>query len=226
MIRKRPVRERAKPSHAPPRNTPRATAKSAPGFGTASRAALYVRVSTDDQRVDLQRDEGTARIRARGWSLVETYADRGVSGTRASRPALDRMLADARAGRFEVLVVWRCDRLFRSLPHMVATLAELNALGIDFVSVTETIDTSTPQGRLLFHLVSAFAQFERDVLVERTRAGLAAARRRGKRIGRPRRFVNVERGAELLASGYSQRAAARELGVGLATFHRAMMRDA
>jgi DNA invertase Pin-like site-specific DNA recombinase len=183
-----------------------------------------VRVSTGEQRTDLQRDEGAARIRDRGWRLVERYEDRGVSGTRASRPELDRMLADARARRFDVLVVWKADRLFRSLVHMVATLEELGALGIDFVSCTESFDTSTPQGRLLFHLVSAFAQFERDVLVERTRAGMAAARRRGSRIGRAPRYVNVERGRDLLASGYSQRAAAAELGVGLGTFQRAIAR--
>jgi DNA invertase Pin-like site-specific DNA recombinase len=105
---------------------------------------------------------------------------------------------------------------------MVNTLAELAALGIDFVSVTESFDTTTPQGRAMLGMNAVFAEYERDMAIERTRAGLEAARRRGAKIGRPRRRVDVERARELVASGFSQRAIARELGVGLGTLHRAM----
>jgi DNA invertase Pin-like site-specific DNA recombinase len=186
------------------------------------RVALYARVSTSDQSTDLQRDEAVRLIASRGWELVETYEDSGVSGTRAGRPGLDAMLAAARRRRFDAIVVWRADRLFRSVHHMVTTLAELGALGVNFVSCTEPFDTSTPTGQLLLHLCAAFAQFERDVLVERTVAGMAAARRRGKRVGRPRRHVDVERARELLAEGRPERAVARELGVGYGTLRRAL----
>jgi DNA invertase Pin-like site-specific DNA recombinase len=184
--------------------------------------ALYARVSTNDQSTALQRDEATQLIANRGWELVETYEDTGVSGTRSRRPGLDAMLAAARRRRFDAIVVWRADRLFRSVHHMVATLAELGAIGVNFVSCTEPFDTSTPAGQLLLHLCAAFAQFERDVLVERTVAGMAAARRRGKRVGRPRRHIDVERVRSLLAQGYAERTVARELGVGYGTLRRAL----
>lgn len=186
------------------------------------RVALYARVSTSDQSTALQRDEATRLIAGRGWELVETYEDAGVSGRRARRPSLDAMLAAARRRRFDAIVVWRADRLFRSVHHMVTTLAELSALGVNFVSCTEPFDTSTPTGQLLLHLCAAFAQFERDVLVERTVAGMAAARRRGKRVGRPRRHVDVDRARALLAEGRAEREVARELGVGYGTLRRAL----
>ena len=189
------------------------------------RAALYTRVSTADQSTALQHDEAARMVAARGWELAATFEDVGVSGAKGRRPGLDALLDSARKRRFDVLVVWRADRLFRSVHHMVATLADLSALGVDFVSCTEPFDTSTPTGRLLFHLCAAFAQFERDVIIERTVAGVAAARRRGKRLGRPRRYVDVERARELLAEGRSQRSVAAELGVGFGTLQRALAVD-
>lgn len=186
------------------------------------RVARYIRVSRSDQRPELQADETAQTIERRGWTLADTYLDQGFSGSRDRRPELDRMLADARRGKFNLLLVWRADRLFRSLRHMVATLDELAALGIDFASVTEPFDTTTPQGRLLLHLVAAFAEFEKGVLVERTRAGIAAARRRGARIGRPPVHVDVARALSLRASGRSLREVARVLGVGAATVCRAI----
>jgi DNA invertase Pin-like site-specific DNA recombinase len=155
------------------------------------RVARYVRVSRSEQNPDLQLDETARVVGARGWYLVETYTDHGVSGSRERRPELDRMLADARRALFDTVLVWRSDRLFRNLRHMVLTIEELAAMHVDFVSVTEPFDTTTPQGRLLLHMVSAFAEFERQILIERTKAGLDAARRRGKRIGRPKAFVDV-----------------------------------
>jgi DNA invertase Pin-like site-specific DNA recombinase len=179
-------------------------------------------VSILDQRPELQADETAEFLGRRGWELADTYLDHGVSGSKERRPELDRMMADARKRRFDVLLVWRSDRLFRSLKQMVVTLDELAALGVDFVSVTEPFDTTTPQGRLLLHLVSAFSEFERGVLIERTRAGMAAARRRGKKIGRPSSQVDTAKVKALRAAGRSFREIARELGVSSATIHRAM----
>jgi DNA invertase Pin-like site-specific DNA recombinase len=186
------------------------------------KVARYIRVSRTDQNPQLQADETERLIRARGWQLTATYLDHGVSGSKDARPELLQMMAAARRGEFKVLIVWKSDRLFRSLRHMVGTIEELAALGVDFCSTTEPFDSTTPQGRLLFHLVSAFAEFERGVLIERTKAGLEAARRRGAKIGRPRVHVDVERAVKLRASGKSLRETARMLGVGAATLHRAL----
>lgn len=184
--------------------------------------ARYIRVSRADQNPQLQADETLRLIENRGWTLNETYRDHGISGSTERRPELARLMADARKGAFKVLIVWRSDRLFRSLKNMVATIEELTALGVDFVSVTEPFDTSTPQGKLLLHLVSAFGEFERQILIERTRAGLDAARRRGARIGRPRVQVDLDRALKLRSAGKSLRETARLLGIGAATLHRAL----
>ncbi len=199
-----------------------------PSQVTASppKAARYLRVSRADQDPRLQADETEHLIERRGWECVDTFVDHGVSGSRSRRPELDRLLNEARLGRFQILVVYRSDRLFRSLRNMVATLDQLAALGVDFVSVTEpTLDSTTPQGRLVLHLTSAFAEFERSLLIERTRDGLAAARRRGSRIGRPRVHVDLQRALELRAQGKSLRSIARELGVGASTVARALRRQ-
>lgn len=187
-----------------------------------TRAVRYIRVSRSDQRPELQSDETEQMIERRGWMLVDTYVDHGVSGSRERRPQLDRLLDDARHGRFDVLVVYKADRLFRSLRHMVVTLDELAALRIAFASATEPFDTTTPSGTLLFHLVSAFAQFERSLLIERTRAGLAAAKRRGVRLGRPSIALDIEKARQLRADGKPLREVARALHVGLGTLHRAL----
>jgi DNA invertase Pin-like site-specific DNA recombinase len=185
-------------------------------------AARYLRVSRADQNPNLQADETLQLIERRGWQLVETYLDHGVSGSKGSRPELDRMLAHARKHRFDTLVVYRADRLFRSLKHMVVTLDELAALSIDFTSATENFDTTNPQGRLLLHLVSAFAEFERGVLIQRVRSGLDAAVRRGTKLGRPRARVDLDRARLLQGRGMSLRAIARELGIGTGTVQRAL----
>jgi DNA invertase Pin-like site-specific DNA recombinase len=190
------------------------------------RAARYLRVSRADQNPALQSDETGRLIAGRGWLMVDTFLDHGVSGAKDRRPELDRLMMAAKRGEFDILVVWRSDRLFRSLKHLVVTVAELSAMGIDFVSVTEPFDTSTRTGRLLLHLVSAFAEFERNVLVERTKSGIEAARRRGAQIGRPRVHVDIERAVVLRAQGRSIRQVARALGCGAATLHRALVEHA
>jgi DNA invertase Pin-like site-specific DNA recombinase len=186
------------------------------------RAARYLRVSRSDQNIDLQADETAGLIDRRGWTLVASFHDQGHSGAKTARPELQRLLAAARRREFDVLVVYRSDRLFRSLTHMVATLDELAALGIAFASTSEPFDSSTPQGKLLLHLVSAFSEFERSVLVERTKAGLDAARRRGRKLGRPTVRVDVLRAIALRSKGLSLQKVAMELGVGVGTLHRAL----
>ncbi len=184
--------------------------------------AVYCRVSRVDQHPELQKDEAHELVRRRGWTLFKTYLDHGISGSKEKRPDLDELLLDAKKGKFDILVVWRSDRLFRSLRHMVNTLAELDAIGISFVSVTEPFDSTTPQGKLLIHLVSAFSEFERQVLIERTKAGLIAAKKRGSPIGRPPVTVDLVRARVLRTEGWSFRKIASDLGVGVATLQRAM----
>jgi DNA invertase Pin-like site-specific DNA recombinase len=163
------------------------------------RVARYLRVSRHDQDTALQDDETGSFGKNRGWRIAETYKDQGISGAKDRRPSLDRMLADARRRKFDLVLVYKADRLFRSLRHMVTTLDELAALGVGFVSVTEPFDTSTPSGKLLLHIVSAMAEFERSLLIERVKSGVAAARRRGARLGRPRARLDMDRLRELRA---------------------------
>jgi DNA invertase Pin-like site-specific DNA recombinase len=148
------------------------------------KVAIYARVSTVDQQPENQLQELRRYVAARGWEPVE-YIDHGISGTRESRPALDRMLKDARRRRIDQVVVWRLDRLGRSLRHLIVTLAELDELQVGFVSINEGIDLGTPAGRLQMHILAAIAEFERGRLVERVRAGLARAKAQGRRLGRP-----------------------------------------
>jgi DNA invertase Pin-like site-specific DNA recombinase len=150
------------------------------------RCAIYARVSTFDQQPENQLAELRRYVAARGWSAFE-YSDQGVSGSKERRPALDRLLADARRRRFDVLVCWRLDRLGRNLRHLVILLEELQALGIAFVSLGEGIDATTPAGKLQMHILAAIAEFERARIAERVRAGLQRARMQGKRLGRPRK---------------------------------------
>jgi DNA invertase Pin-like site-specific DNA recombinase len=148
------------------------------------RAALYGRVSTNDQTAENQFLELRRYAEHRGWSATE-YRDEGVSGLRESRPALDRLVRDAKRRKCDVLLVWRLDRLGRSLKHLIMLLDEFHALGVAFVSLQEGIDATTPAGRLQLHVLGAIAEFERARIVERVRAGLTRARAQGRRLGRP-----------------------------------------
>lgn len=153
----------------------------------------YARVSTDEQNADLQID---ALINA---GCEEIFSDDGVSGSRESRPALDQLLARLQAG--DTLVAWKLDRLGRSLFHLIRLVADLEARGIAFRSLSEAIDTGSASGRLLFHVMGALAEFERALIGERTKAGLAAARQRGRILGRPRKLspCEVQAASDLLA---------------------------
>jgi len=181
------------------------------------KAAVYARVSTLDQEPENQLAELRRYVEARGWTLTE-YVDRGVSGAKDRRPALDQLLADARRRKFDVLVCWRLDRLGRNLKHLVTLLEELQALGVAFVSLGEGIDCTTPAGRLQLHVLAALAEFERSRIAERVRAGLARVRASGRRLGRPRATLaagDIERTASL-----SVREAAGVLGVNPSLVHR------
>jgi len=180
-------------------------------------AAIYARVSTLDQEPENQLQEVRRYVEARGWTARE-YVDRGVSGAKDRRPALDELIKDAKRRRFDVLVVWRLDRLGRNLRHLILLLDELHALGVAFVSLAEGIDATTPAGRLQLHVLGAIAEFERARIQERVRAGLARAKAQGKRLGRPRADVIPDRLQAVAA--LSIRDAATSLGVSTATLKR------
>ena len=181
------------------------------------RAALYARVSTLDQEPENQLAELRRYVAARDWVAIE-YVDQGVSGAKDRRPALDRLVADARRRQVDTVVVWRLDRLGRSLKHLVTLLDEFHAVGVGFVSLGEGIDLHTPAGRPQLHILAALAEFERARIAERVAAGLARARQNGTRLGRPEKVVPES----VLGSvrGLSVREAARRLGVSPATAHR------
>ena len=148
--------------------------------------------------------------------------DRGVSGAKESRPALNRLMRDAHRRKFDVVLVWKLDRFARSLKQLINALAEMEALGIAFVSLRDNLDLSTPSGRLMFQIIGAMAEFERALIQERVRAGLRHARTQGKRLGRPSVHVEANLIRELRARGASLRTIARQLGVGLGTIHRTL----
>lgn len=185
-------------------------------FRIASVNVGYARVSTDDQNLDLQR----AALRAAGCSPV--FEDR-VSGMATQRPGLDQALAHLGAG--DVLVVWRLDRLGRSLPHLIETIHQLGARGAEFRSLTESIDTTTAGGRLYFHMMGALAEFERALIVERTRAGMRAAKARGIKVGRKRALTpaQIRHACQLVEQGESPSAVARSMKVGRSTLYRALI---
>src|SRR5216684_6296035 len=166
--------------------------------------ALYTRVSTGDQSTAMQTDELKAYYVRRGWTISHEYTDT-ASGSKESREGLNRLMADARKRKFDAVLVFRYDRFARSLRQLVNALAEFDALGIHFVSLHEGVDTSTPNGRLVFGIFASIAEFERQLIIARTKSGMQAARARGKRLGRPRKPVDADKVAELRAQGASWR---------------------
>jgi DNA invertase Pin-like site-specific DNA recombinase len=182
--------------------------------GTVLKVALYARVSTVDQEPENQLQELRRYVEARGWTAVE-YVDKGVSGSKDRRPALDQLLRDAKRRKFAVVVCWRLDRLGRNLRHLITLLEEFQALGVAFVSLAEGIDATTPAGKLQMHILGAIAEFERERIRERVLAGLQRARSQGKRLGRPRKVP-----AGIVVPGGSVRAAARVWGVSKSTAAR------
>lgn len=186
--------------------------------------ALYSRVSTSDQNVSLQLREMEAYCVARGWAPIEIFTDEGVSGSKILRPQLNNMMTRVRAGKFTTVVVWRFDRFSRSTTHLLACLEEFRKLDVQFVSVSEQLDTSTPVGRVLFTIIGAFAEFERSVLIERVRSGMAAARAQGRPISRPRLISRLDLHRHR-AAGMAPRKIARELGVHPASVRRILRKE-
>lgn len=182
------------------------------------KAALYARVSTADrQNPEMQLGELRDYCARRDWEIAGEHTDRGISGAKETRRALDRLMADARARRFDAVVVWRFDRFARSTRQLVNALAEFDALGIAFISLHENVDPATPNGRLVFTIFAAIAEFERELIRERVRAGVAAARACGKRLGRPRVRADAKEIMRLRTQGRTWRAIAGELGVSTGT---------
>lgn len=186
------------------------------------RAGLYVRVSTADQATENQLAVLRAFAAARGWRVTE-FVDHGVSGAKERRPALDALMAAARARKIDVVVCVKLDRLARSVHHLVAMATEFEALGVDLVVIDQAVDTTTPAGKLMFHVLGAVAEFERDLIRDRVIAGIKRAKAQGRRLGRPRRYrVDVARVKEMIGQGLSLRAVARSLEVHPSAVSRAM----
>ena len=188
-----------------------------------TQVALYARVSTlNNQDPEMQLAELREYAGRRGWQIVEEFTDQGVSGSKESRPALNRLMADAYRRRFDAVLVWKIDRFGRSLKHLINSLAELAALGVAFISLRDNLDLSTPSGRLMFQIIGAMAEFERALIQERVRAGIRNAKAKGTRIGRPRVFVDATRIATLRAQGLSWSQIVSVMGIGKGTAQRAL----
>src|SRR5664280_1572508 len=183
---------------------------------TTTRAAIYARVSTCEQSTESQLRDLRQYVAARGYTAVE-YVDTGFSGAKQNRPALDRLMDDARKRRFDCILVGRFGRFARSTKHLLLALEEFRGLGVQFISYQENIDTTSPLGQALFTIVSAVAQLDRDLIRERVRAGLRNARAKGKVFGRPRRIVNADELLRLKTEGASLRQIAAALGIGYGT---------
>jgi len=177
------------------------------------KVAVYLRVSTTDQDPETQGREVRQFVSAHGWEAVETYQDVGISGARASRPALDRLLKDAWRGQFQAVVVWDLSRMARSTLHALELLQKLEQMKVRLIAVKQTFDTDTPLGKAFFTLAAMFAELERSILIERVRAGMARAKAEGKCIGRPMRAVALEELRRLRAQGLSIRQIARRMEV-------------
>src|ERR1700730_3754762 len=182
----------------------------------AKRAAIYVRVSTNEQETDMQETELKEYCENRSWSCT-VYRDRGHSGAKNDRPALNALLGDMRKRKFDVVVVWALDRLARSLKQLLSVAEECKTLGVDLVSLKQNVDTTLPAGRLTFQVLGAVAEFEREMLRERVRAGMAQARRTGKHIGRPARRKFHAGEIEKMRFARSQGASVRKLAADFGT---------
>jgi DNA invertase Pin-like site-specific DNA recombinase len=186
------------------------------------RIALYARVSTPNgQHPEMQLAELREHAARRGWEIVGEYIDQGITGARERRPQLDRLWVDCRKRKVDAVLVYRYDRFARSLRQLVNALEEFRALGIDFVSLHEGVDTSTPNGRLVFGIFASIAEFECELIRGRVISGLAAAVARGARLGRPKRTVDAAEIVRLRSSGASWREISEKLGIGVGTACRA-----
>jgi DNA invertase Pin-like site-specific DNA recombinase len=189
------------------------------------RVAIYARVSTTNNGQDptMQTRELREYAERRSWKVFAEYVDIGISGTKEKRPELNRLMADAHRRRFDAVVVWKFDRFARSVSHLLRALETFRAQGIEFVSFSEQLDTSTPAGKMVFTVLGAVAELERGLIVERVKAGLRNARAKGKKLGRPRIVVDTRQIATLRKQGLSWRDVAAKLGSNTATVRRAIL---
>jgi DNA invertase Pin-like site-specific DNA recombinase len=157
----------------------------------------------------------------RGWAAAREYVDVGISGTKDRRPELDRLMADAHQRRFDAVIVWKFDRFARSVSHLLRALETFQSLGVNFVSLSESLDTSTPAGKMVFTVLGAVAELERSLIVERVCAGMRNAKAKGQKLGRPKKNVEAAQITALRAQGRSWRKIARQLGVSARTARRA-----
>jgi len=191
-------------------------------------AAIYARVSTvgTGQSPEMQLRELREYCQRRGWNLVGEYVDLGISGAKDSRPELNRLMGDAHKRRFDVVAVWKFDRFARSVSHLLRALDTFRALGIEFVSLSESLDTATPAGRMVFTVLGAVAELERSLIAERVRAGMRNARARGRRLGRKPLSVDLTAIQQLRKQGNSFEAIARKTGLSVGTVFRSLKNNA
>jgi DNA invertase Pin-like site-specific DNA recombinase len=186
-----------------------------------SKVAIYARVSTTDQNCSQQLTALREYVAARGWTVQGEYVDT-LSGSKDNRPAMDRLLKAARKRAVDAIVVWKMDRWGRSMPHFIASIQELQNLGVRFIAITQNIDTDqgSPTSKLMLNLLAAFAEFERELIVERTLAGLARARKAGRIGGRPRVVVDRTKLEQMDEEGLTTREIGSELGISAASVSR------
>ena len=189
------------------------------------KTALYARVSTNNgQDPEMQLRELREYCHRRNWEVSQEYIDIGISGAKEKRPKLDTLIADAYRRHFDAVVVWRFDRFARSVSHLLRALETFRSLGIEFVSLSEQVDTSTPTGKMIFTVLGAVAELERSLIVERVRAGLRNAVSKGKKLGRPGKVPDATEIKCLRAQGASWRTIGSRLGVAPATALRAYVK--
>lgn len=184
--------------------------------------AIYARISTSNgqQSPEMQLVALREYCNARRFEIYKEYVDQGFSGSKKSRPALNQLMDDARKRKFDMVCVWKFDRFARSTKHLITALEEFKSLNIDFISYCENIDTSSPLGRAIFTIVAAIAELERSIIIERVKSGLEAARKKGKKLGRPGKVVNIVNFKELLLSGKTINAISKTLQIPTTTAYR------
>ncbi len=188
------------------------------------RAVIYARVSTLRQDESLQLEDLRQLAKRHEWDIVTEYIDRGVSGSKESREELDKMMKDATRKKFDVVMVWKFDRFARSMKHLVTALEQFRVLGIDFVSHQEAVDTATPMGTAMFGMIAVMAQFERELIRERVRAGLENAKRKGVQLGRHETRFDVDEAIILRKEGVSWGEISKRLGVSKTVVYRRLQK--
>jgi len=188
------------------------------------KAGIYTRVSTENQSVGMQLSDLRGFAKQKDFKIYKEYCDIGISGSKDSRPQLDMLMDDARKRKINIVLVWKFDRFARSTRHLINALHEFNHLGIHFISFTENIDTSSPAGKVLFAIISAMAEFERDLIRERVKAGIGRAKQKGVRLGRPPLMNNElkQTVTDLRDEGFSIRRIAKKVKVSPALVHKTL----